>query len=74
MLSVALSRQYAIENRVAIDTITAAQGGVCAITRLYIFASESEGLENLSDALNNLQESPDSIVEMNRQSMETQRV
>lgn len=57
---VALIRQFTIENRLALDTITAAQGGVCALIDTdccTYLPAKSEGLGNLSIALKNLRDS-----------------
>lgn len=65
---VALLRQFSIDNRIALDAVTAAQGGVCAIVGdgcCTYLPSESEGLGNLSMAIANIRKIQEGIVKTN---------
>ena len=64
-----LIRRFANDNRVALDALTAANGGVCAIVGegcCTYLPSESEGSGNLSIAIKNLRDIQESIVSVNR--------
>ncbi|CAK6954951.1 SYCY2 protein [Scomber scombrus] len=65
----ALIRQFVIDNRVALDAVTATQGGVCAIVGegcCTYLPSESEGLGNLTIAIRNLRGIQEGIVRTNK--------
>lgn len=64
-----LIKRFANDNRVALDALTAVNGGVCAIVGegcCTYLPSDSEGSGNLSIAIKNLRDIQESIVAVNR--------
>lgn len=66
---IALIRQFAIHSRIALDALTAAQGGVCAVVGddacCTYLPSVSEGLGNLTAAISNLKNIQQGITRIN---------